>query len=401
MTSSVPKQQCGITFDVDGDTFVCSLVAGHAGGHGRIDMLTSNLRFNGLNRAADDGEPFSQRVVELHFNRTPTDDELRALHVYMRYFSGDSPSLPSGTALAPSLGGTAEAGHLTDESMTRCADCKTPRLCGVERECLHHRYVGLSTTETPKPSNRKNVPDFFGRLYPTDLVNGSFLGTWVRRAEVDALLDEIERLHAMHDAYVADAQDEYQSLERELNDALGVSSGDGSQVETSPHLSSAELLIPATRYYIGRMTIHTTVHAQALARGWSSIPQNVRNVIRTDLEDAFRRDDAMRADPVCSPSYYPLGGDVDREAWEEVRKAWLADPSVQETKPESAVQTWVCLNCKSENRDDYHRISCPGCGRLRPAQKASVRHLPTCNLNYIDGIGEGCDCGAENGRTDE
>lgn len=95
--------------------------------------------------------------------------------------------------------------------------------------------------------------------------------------------------------------------------------------ETSPHLSAAELLIPATRYYIGRMTIHTTVHAQALARGWRSIPQNVRNVIRTDLEDAFRRDDAMRADPVCSASYYPLGGDVDREAWEEVRKAWLAD----------------------------------------------------------------------------
>lgn len=36
----------------------------------------------------------------------------------------------------------------------------------------------------------------------------------------------------------------------------------------------------------------------------------------------------------------------------------------------------------------------------KSAEKASVRHLPTCNLNYIDGIGEGCDCGAENGRTD-
>jgi hypothetical protein len=45
-----------------------------------------------------------------------------------------------------------------------------------------------------RTSNRKTVPDFFGRLYPDDLHNGSFLGTWVRRAEVDALLDEIERL---------------------------------------------------------------------------------------------------------------------------------------------------------------------------------------------------------------
>lgn len=116
----------------------------------------------------------------------------------------------------------------------------------------------------------------------------------------------------------------------------GMLSGDSSAPETSPHLSAAELLIPATRYYMGRMTIHTTVHAQALARNWRSIPQNVRNVIRTDLEDAFRRDDAMRADPVCSPSYYPLGGDVDREAWEEVRKAWLADPSVVETSDRCA-----------------------------------------------------------------
>lgn len=40
-------------------------------------------------------------------------------------------------------------------------------------------------------------------------------------------------------------------------------------------------------------------------------------------------------------------------------------------------------------------------GRVRAGRsvKASVRHLPTCNLNYIDSIGEGCDCGAENGSV--
>lgn len=31
--------------------------------------------------------------------------------------------------------------------------------------------------------------------------------------------------------------------------------------------------------------------------------------------------------------------------------------------------TWVCSNCKSENRDDYHRISCPGCGQMRPVTR--------------------------------
>jgi hypothetical protein len=90
------------------------------------------------------------------------------------------------------------------------------------------------------------------------------------------------------------------------------------------NLDRDDLLIPATRYYIGRQTIATTAHAQALAEKWNEINPNVRNVIRTDLEDAFRRDDLMRADPVCSPSYYPLGADVDREAWERVRKAWLS-----------------------------------------------------------------------------
>jgi cell division septum initiation protein DivIVA len=44
--------------------------------------------------------------------------------------------------------------------------------------------------------NRKRVPDFFGRLYPDDLQRGSFLGTWVRRAEVDELLDEIQQLRS-------------------------------------------------------------------------------------------------------------------------------------------------------------------------------------------------------------
>lgn len=52
--------------------------------------VSSNLRLSGVSRADDDGEPFCQQVIELHFNRTPTEDELRALHVYMRYFSGDS-----------------------------------------------------------------------------------------------------------------------------------------------------------------------------------------------------------------------------------------------------------------------------------------------------------------------
>lgn len=43
-------------------------------------------------------------------------------------------------------------------------------------------------------SQRRNVPTTFGRLYADDLPMAGVTGTWVRRAEVDVLLDEIERL---------------------------------------------------------------------------------------------------------------------------------------------------------------------------------------------------------------
>lgn len=89
-------------------------------------------------------------------------------------------------------------------------------------------------------------------------------------------------------------------------------------------LDREDLIVPATRYYMGRQTIGVTAHCRALANMWHALSPGTRDTLRRDIEEAFRRDDAMRADPVCSPSYYPLGADIDREAWELVRQAWLA-----------------------------------------------------------------------------
>jgi hypothetical protein len=47
-----------------------------------------------------------------------------------------------------------------------------------------------------KEGSRKRVPDFSGRLYLDDQLCGGLLGTWVRRAEVDVLLDEVTLLRA-------------------------------------------------------------------------------------------------------------------------------------------------------------------------------------------------------------
>lgn len=66
-----------------------------------------------------------------------------------------------------------EHGHLTTADRDACQTCNPPK------EVL--------------TSNRRTVPTFEGRLYTPD---GNYFGNWVRRAEVDALLDETERLRA-------------------------------------------------------------------------------------------------------------------------------------------------------------------------------------------------------------
>src|SRR5690242_18072561 len=74
---------------------------------------TSNLRLSGVGRAADDGEPLSRRVIELHFDREPTDAEMRAVHEYMREFSSAVETQPAA-------------------SKGRCehwAACPTPAIC--------------------------------------------------------------------------------------------------------------------------------------------------------------------------------------------------------------------------------------------------------------------------------
>lgn len=89
-----------------------------------------------------------------------------------------------------------------------------------------------------------------------------------------------------------------------------------------PHM----LLIAATRYFIGRMTIATCSFAQdELAKAWHHIPQKTRAIIRRDLEEAFRDDDLEREQGVSRPRR-TLGWDCDRKAWESVRAAWQTDP---------------------------------------------------------------------------
>lgn len=82
-----------------------------------------------------------------------------------------------------------------------------------------------------------------------------------------------------------------------------------------------ELLVGAFRYYLGRMTAANIGFANDLARSWPNINPNIRKIIGKELDDAFKRDDEVRASKEeCWKQ--PLGMDMDRKAWEYVREEW-------------------------------------------------------------------------------
>lgn len=41
---------------------------------------------------------------------------------------------------------------------------------------------------------------------------------------------------------------------------------------------------------------------------------------------------------------------------------------------ETRVTYWTCPKCQEENRDDYHRISCPHCASMRPTANRGGDH---------------------------
>lgn len=86
-----------------------------------------------------------------------------------------------------------------------------------------------------------------------------------------------------------------------------------------PTMSESDWVIVAFRYYLGRMTIGACCFAKELALAWDSLPQGTQNVIKRELDTEFEWDDKSRAD---GANHHPLGMDMDRKAWELVRKAY-------------------------------------------------------------------------------
>ena len=136
------------------------------------------------------------------------------------------------------------------------------------------------------------------------------------------------------------------------------------------HFDPHMLLIAATRYFIGRMTIATCSFAQdELAKAWPHIPQKTRAIIRRELEEAFRDDDNDREQ---GASRRTLGWDCDREAWEAVRAAWQTDA----VQPASAPTT-----------EDAPSISPLSIAERLDALSEQMLNIAT-EMDYFGGFGE-------------
>ena len=77
----------------------------------------------------------------------------------------------------------------------------------------------------------------------------------------------------------------------------------------------------AFRYCLGRRTYIVGSCVDWIIFNWEKFPENVKNLIQRELEEAFGEDDKERLHN-ADAKYLPLGHDCDRKDWERVRNLW-------------------------------------------------------------------------------
>lgn len=99
--------------------------------------------------------------------------------------------------------------------------------------------------------------------------------------------------------------------------------------------NASELVFWSFRYFLGRMTIATCDFAERLAKAWPHLAPNIQSLIRREIDEAFKRDDELRAEANETgkpPQWLPLGWDCDRAAWQKVRDAYSANVAVRDAE---------------------------------------------------------------------
>lgn len=83
-----------------------------------------------------------------------------------------------------------------------------------------------------------------------------------------------------------------------------------------------DLVFWSFRYFLGRQTIATCQFAEELSKAFPLLNKRVKNLIRRELDRSFQEDDKARKN---NEKFLPLGLDCDRQQWQKVREAYLAD----------------------------------------------------------------------------
>lgn len=83
-----------------------------------------------------------------------------------------------------------------------------------------------------------------------------------------------------------------------------------------------DLIFWSFRYFLGRMTIAAHCFAEDISASWDELSEKNRVLIEKELEEAFRDDDKSRSE---GNKWHPLGMDMDRKAWEQVRAKYKGD----------------------------------------------------------------------------
>lgn len=81
------------------------------------------------------------------------------------------------------------------------------------------------------------------------------------------------------------------------------------------------MVVAAFRYCLGRRTYIVSDCSKWLIKQWEHLPENVKHIIKRELDVAFLDDNEAR---LVNDNYKPLGDDCDRAEWEKVRRLWSA-----------------------------------------------------------------------------
>lgn len=89
-----------------------------------------------------------------------------------------------------------------------------------------------------------------------------------------------------------------------------------------------DLIMSATAYYLGRMTIQMHAFVEDLIASWDELPAGVKRYIIRIVDEEFERDSFCRQaymEGRRESDSFPLGTDIDRAIWAELRSIWSDD----------------------------------------------------------------------------